>query len=84
MIPHKTDQADWGISWDRYLFCLSADRKDISDAEGAAYRNEKAKQICSLYLLIIRVPVDPQLQYTREGRLHLGDGPDFIFFELID
>lgn len=83
MLPHKTDQADRGISRDRcYLFCLLADRKYISDAEGATYRNEEAKQIRSLYLLIIRVPVDPQLQYTREGRFHLGDCPDFLFFEV--
>lgn len=42
VLPHKTDQARRGISRDRYLFCLSADREDVSDAERAAYRNEKA------------------------------------------
>lgn len=42
VLPHKTDQAGRGISRDRYLFCLSADREDVSDAERAAYRNEKA------------------------------------------
>jgi len=80
MLPHKTDQADRGISRDRcHLFCLLADGKDISDAQGAAYRNEEAKQIRSLYLLIIRVPVDPQLQNAWKRRLHLDDSPNFLF-----
>ena len=82
MLPHKTDQTGRGISRDRYLFCLPADREDVSDAEGAAYGNEKGKEIRSFDLLVIRAPVDPQMQNTWERRLHLGYGSNFIFFEV--
>ena len=82
VLPNKTDHACRGICRDRYLFCLPANRKDIRNAERATYRNKESKQIHRLYLLIIRVPVYSQIKNSREGRLHLGDGPKFLLFEV--